>query len=155
SMMLLTTAPRADGQPIAVTGLMTAADAGRIVQALTPQPWQTDRAAAETALERAKLTPPINSVWVSDGIVDRASDAGSALAVQLQKLGPVSVVRDKPGGLPHLLLPPPREPGAMVVSVLRPADAPPQTVGIRAIAADGRLVAREDVRFAAGQTKAQ
>jgi len=155
SMMMLTTAPSADGQPIAVTGLMTAADAARIVQALTPQPWQTDRAAAETALERAKLTPPINSVWVSDGIVDRASDSGSTLAAQLQKLGPVAVVRDKPDGLPHLLLPPPREPGAMAVSVLRPAGAAPQTVAIRAIAADGRLVAREDVRFGAGQTKAQ
>ena len=155
SMRLLTTAPRADGQPIAVTSLMTAADAGRIVQALTPQPWSTDRAAAGAALEHAKLVAPINSVWISDGIVDRANDAGSTLATQLQKLGPVTVMRDNTDNLPRLLLPPPREPGALQISVVRPASGTTHTIGVRAIAADGRLVAREDVRFAAGQTKAE
>jgi hypothetical protein len=46
SVMLLTTAPRADGQPITVSGLLTAAEARGMVEALVPLPWPVDRAAA-------------------------------------------------------------------------------------------------------------
>ena len=155
SIMLLTTAPRADGQPIAVTGLLTATDARRVVQALTPQPWSTDRAAALAALDRAKLARPVNSVWICDGVVDSAKDAGQALVARLQDLGPVTVVRDSADASAKLLLPPPREPGSMEVSIIRPAGGASRVVPVRAIADDGRLIAREEVTFAAGQTKAQ
>src|SRR5262250_866315 len=54
SVMLLTTAPRADGQPIAATGVMTATQARGVVQGLAPKPWATDRRGALTAVERIK-----------------------------------------------------------------------------------------------------
>jgi hypothetical protein len=154
SVMLLTTAPRADGQPIAATGVMTATQARGVVQGLTPQPWGTDRAAALTAVGRIKAEEPINSVWISDGIVTRKDDAGLALADRLQQLGQLTVMRDIPDNLPVLLLPPPHEPGAVAIKLARPAGGAQQTVAVRAIAADGRLVVRQDVTFAAGSATA-
>ncbi len=155
SVMLLTTAPRADGQPIAVSGLMTAAQARGVVQGLTPQPWATDRATALAAIDRIKPEEPLNSVWISDGIVTRKDDAGPALAERLQGLGQLTVMRDIPDNLPVLLLPPPHEPGAMAIKLARPSGGARHTVAVRAIADDGRLVVRQDVTFAAGSPTAE
>src|SRR5215470_236617 len=152
SVMLLTTAPRADGQPIAASGLMTATQARGVVQGLTPQPWATDRRSALTAVERLKPESPINSVWISDGVVTGKDDAGLALADRLQELGQLTVMRDLSDNLPVLLLPPPREPGAMEIKLARPVGAAQRSVAVRAIAGDGRLVVRQDVTFAAGSS---
>ena len=48
-----TTAPRADGGPIAASGLLRAADARRRSQALQPKPWPIDRTAALAALQHS------------------------------------------------------------------------------------------------------
>jgi hypothetical protein len=155
SVLLLTTAPRADGQPIAVSGLMTATQARGVVQALQPQPWGTDRKAARAALDRIEAAEPVNSVWISDGTVTRKDDPGTDLAARLQELGPVTVIRDIADNLPLLLLPPPHEPGALEMRLARPSGGAERTVAVRAIADDGRLVARQDVTFAAGRAKAE
>src|SRR5262249_51034660 len=125
-----------------------------VVQGLTPQPWATDRRAALAAVDRIKSEQPVNSVWITDGVVTSKDDAGLALADRLQQLGPLTVMRDIADNLPVLLLPPPREPGAMEVKVARPAGAAEKTVVVRAIAGDGRLVVRQDVTFAAGSATA-
>jgi hypothetical protein len=155
SVLLLTTAPRADGQPIAVSALLTAAQARGVVQALQPQPWGTDRNAALAALDRIAPAEPINSVWVSDGTVARKDDPGSDLAARLQELGPVTVMRDIADNLPLLLLPPPHEPGALEIRLARPSGGAERKVAVRAIADDGRLVARQDVTFGPGRVKAE
>ena len=154
SVLLLSTAPRADGQPIAVSGLMTAAQARGVVQALQPQPWGTDRKAALAALDSIESAEPINSVWITDGTVTRKDDPGTDLAGRLQTLGPVTIMRDAADNLPLLLLPPPHEPGALEIRLARPAGGAERTVAVRAIADDGRLVARQDVTFAPGRARA-
>jgi hypothetical protein len=154
-VLLLTTAPRADGQPIAVSGLMTAAQARGVVQALQPQPWGTDRKAALAALDRLEQAEPVNSVWISDGTLTRKDDPGSELAARLQELGPATVMRDIADNLPLLLLPPPHEPGALEIRLARPSGGAERRVAVRAIADDGRLVARQDVTFAAGRVRAE
>jgi hypothetical protein len=155
SVMLLTTAPRGDGQPIAVSGLMTAAQARGVVQALRPQPWGTDRKAALAAAESIRSEEPLNSIWISDGTVSRKDDPGTELAARLQELGPVTVMRDIPDNLPLLLLPPPHEPGALEMRLARPSGGAERTVAVRAIADDGRLVTRQDVTFAVGRARAE
>jgi hypothetical protein len=155
SVLLLTTAPRADGQPIAISGLMTAAQARGVVQALQPQPWGTDRKAALAALETFGPAESINSVWISDGTLTRKDDPGSELAARLQELGPVTVMRDIADNLPLLLLPPPHEPGALEIRLARPSGGAERKVAVRAIADDGRLIARQDVTFASGRAKAE
>lgn len=152
SVMLLTTAPRADGQPTAASDLMTAAQARGVVQGLAPQPWATDRRNALAAVERLKTEAPINSVWISDGVVTNKDDAGRALADRLQELGQLTVMRDLPDNLPVLLLPPPREPGAMEIKLARPTGGAQRVIPVRAIAGDGRLVVHQDVTFPAGST---
>src|SRR5262245_27299533 len=154
SVLLLSTAARADGQPIAVSGLMTAAQARGVVQALQPQPWGTDRKAALAALDSIESAELINSVWITDGTVTRKDDPGTDLAGRLQALGPVTIMRDTADNLPLLLLPPPHEPGALEIRLARPAGGAERTVAVRAIADDGRLVARQDVTFAPGRARA-
>ena len=44
-VVLLPTAPPADGQPIHASAVLPAAEARRLAQALSPLPWPTDRAA--------------------------------------------------------------------------------------------------------------
>src|SRR5262249_28591546 len=154
SVMLLTTAPRADGQPIAATGVMTATQARGGVQGLAPKPWATERRTARTAPDRIKPEVSINSVWITDGVVTAKDDAGLALADRLQQLGQLTVMRDIADNLPVLLLPPPREPGALEIKLARPAGGAQHSVAVRAIAGDGRLVVRQDVTFASGSATA-
>jgi hypothetical protein len=155
SVMLLTTAPRGDGQPMAVSGLMTTTQARGVVQALRPQPWAVDRSAALAALDEISPEQPLNVVWISDGTVTREDDPAAGLAERLRALGPVTLVRDGVDDMPLLLLPPPHEPGALEIRLARPAGAAARTVPVRAIADDGRLVARQDVTFSAGSTRTE
>ncbi len=150
SVLLLTTAPRADGQRIAVSELLAPADARRLVQAMAPQPWPTDRAAALAAIDRLQAPDGINVVWLSDGIADRAEDAGPALAARLQRLGSLTVMREPAEDLPLLLLPPASEPAAIELRLRRAAASGPRTIALRATGAEGRLVTREEIRIAAG-----
>jgi hypothetical protein len=155
SVMLLTTAPRADGQPMAVSGLMTGSQARGVIQSLTPQPWPTDRRAALAALRAIDPEGSVNSVWISDGTVTRADDPGTELAGRLQEMGPLTVMRDVPDNLPILLLPPPHEPGSLEIRLARPSGTTARSFAVRAIADDGRLVTRQDVTFPAGSTTAE
>ena len=77
AVVLLTTAPHANGEPIAPSSVLPAAEARRIVQALAPQPWPTDRATALAALDRLPFDGPASVVWLSDGV---AAGPGLALA---------------------------------------------------------------------------
>jgi hypothetical protein len=52
---VLTTAPNPLDAPIAVSGLLTAAEARRQVQGLAPKPWPVDRPAAISALKDLRL----------------------------------------------------------------------------------------------------
>ncbi len=155
SIMILTTAPRADGQPTAVSGLMTAAQARGVIQGLRPQPWSADRRAAMAALARLDPESSVNGVWISDGTVIDKDDTWATLAAQLQEMGPLTVVRDVADNLPILLLPPPHEPGALEIRLARPSGGAARTFAVRAIADDGRLVARQDVTFRAGAASAE
>ena len=54
-VLLVPTAPRAPGEAAAPPGLVTAAEAKSLAEALQPRPWPTDRAAAVARLEQADL----------------------------------------------------------------------------------------------------
>ena len=72
SVILLPTAPPADGQPIHASAILPAPEARRLAQALVPLPWPTDRAAAldalKTATAQANGRGSIHAVWLSDGV---------------------------------------------------------------------------------------
>ena len=62
------------------------------------------------------------------------------------------MLRNAPEDLALLLLPPPVEPGAFELRVARPEGGPARKIAIRATGPDGRLIAREEMTIAAGET---
>ncbi len=153
-VQILATAVGGDGQPIALSDEMAGGEAGRIAQGLSPQPWPTDRAAAEKALAGLPNGAGYNVVWLADGVSTGKDDAAAAFADRLQQLGSVTVLRNAPEDLALLLLPPPIEPGAFELRVARPEGGPARRIAIRATGPDGRLIAREEMTIGAGETLA-
>lgn len=156
---VVTTAPIAaldsaeDGGPAAVR-LMRPDEARDLIASLQPKPWPTNRSGALRALWDADITrnqPPGQVVWLTNGL-DEGDFAQTAS--RLRDFGPVSVVRDS-DEKPALVLRPPGADGtALSVPVVR-ADAEAGGLAwIRAVAEDGRLLARQEVRFSSGETKA-
>jgi Domain of unknown function (DUF4159)/Aerotolerance regulator N-terminal len=153
-VQILATSPAGDGQPIALSGTMAASDAKRVAQEMTPQPWPTDRAAAQRALSSLPTGASYNVVWLTDGVGTGKNDASAEFAARLGQLGNVTVLRNAPEDLALLLLPPPIEPGAFDLRIARPQAGPGRQIAIRATGSDGRLIAREEMAIASGETLA-
>jgi Domain of unknown function (DUF4159)/Aerotolerance regulator N-terminal len=153
-VQIIATAPSGDGQPIALSSTLAAGDAKRVAQELAPQPWPTDRAAAERALASLPDGAGYNVVWLTDGVGTGKNDASDRFAARLGQLGNVTVLRNAPEDLALLLLPPPIEPGAFDLRIARPQAGPARKIAIRATGSDGRLIAREEMSIAAGETLA-
>ncbi len=151
AVALLATAPAAGGEAPAVVGPLRARDFRSRLQALQPKPWAVDRAAATAALDRFKVEGSVQALYFADGLNDPMMNG---LAVKLQGLGALRVAAPTGEDLPVLLLPPDNRPGEVDLS-LRRADGAVAMVGaVRAIAGDGRLLAREPLRFEAGAREA-
>lgn len=148
---LLATAPSETGEPPAATGLLRAAEARRIVRAMAPKPWPTDRLAALAALDEARIEGSGHVAWLSDGL---GGDGMAALAERLQRLGGVELLIAPPARRAHLLLAPQSGAGGLTAPVLRPDARGPAELWLRANAADGRLLARAPVAFADGEARA-
>jgi hypothetical protein len=123
---------------------------------MAPQPWPTDRGAALAALEALATDESARAIWISDGILASADDPAAAMAERLdEKVGLVQVYRGAEADLPLLQLPPGSEPTALTLRLARPVAGSERSVGVRALADDGRLISREEVRFAAGAREAE
>ncbi|MGQ0677958.1 MAG: BatA domain-containing protein, partial [Rhodospirillales bacterium] len=143
--ILATTAPADTGEVPEASGLLRPADARTLLRALQPKPWAVDRAAAQARIERAKPGGQAYAVWLSDGL---ASPADAAFAERLQQLGGLRVVAPAPERNPHLLLPPSSDGNDWTAKLARPAPAGAARIYLSALAADGRLLAREAANFA-------
>jgi len=151
TVVLLTTASPATGEPVAASGLLTASEARQRAQALTPKPWPADRAAALTALQSLEIEGSAHAVWLSNGLEDGRV---AAFAARLQSFGRLDVLRDSEGALPRLLLPPESEGLALIVRLRRAGSQGEETATVLATADDGRLVASLPVTFQPGETDA-
>jgi hypothetical protein len=142
-MIVLTTAPGA-GAP-APLGLLRPADAKALVQAMRPKPWPTDRAAARGRLDTVEFQPGMAVYWFSDGLDDKG--AARALLDRLRSFGPVRFVAPSGDALARLLAPAQGDGRDLAARITRASlgDAPP--VALRAVGADGRLLARAEARF--------
>ena len=150
SVMLLRTAPEDDGVPIDNTGLMTPDDARQLVRAMQPRPWPTDRAAAAGALDGIEGITQV--YWVADGIRDDGTDD---FVARLADLGNVRVVQGDSLGGAMVLLPPRDEDGQLVLTAERSDARFDQAVWVDATDQDGKLVVRQELDFAAGDTAAE
>jgi hypothetical protein len=146
-LIVVATAPDAAGEKPRPSNLMRPADARRITQSLAPMPWPTDRAAVLEALRGLQVQGSAHTVWLSDGLSDAAAQP---LAARLQQMGGVEILMDGPDRLPNLLLPPATEGTDLVATVKRADTTLPTPVTVRAMADDGRLLARQGAAFTPG-----
>ncbi|MCH6587496.1 MAG: BatA domain-containing protein, partial [Proteobacteria bacterium] len=151
-VIVLTTTPDALERPPTSSGLLSAAEARRLTQALKPKPWPVDRAGALAAVEGLELPGSAHVVWLSDGLDDGRA---MALAERLRRFGRLDLLRDGDAGLARLVLPPESEGLALVVRLRRAVSAGQDVATVVASAEDGTLVARTEVAFADGRTQAE
>ena len=151
-VLLLGSAPPADGGPLAVPILMPAAQARAALGGLEPKPWASDRRAV---LELIKALPPgriARAVWLSDGL---DSDGAAELERTLQSLGGgLDLVRGQTG---RQLLPPPEDSSSdhMEVTIRRLAVDGAERVAVRGLDMVGAVLAREEVAIPAGAAVAR
>jgi len=151
TVVLLTTARQPGGEPPVAIGPQRAAEIRERVQALVPKPWPVDRDAAREALARLQLSGPAQAVYYVDGLDDPAL---TGLVAALQQHGALRVVTAPADALPMLLMPPDNRAGDVDVDVQRiPSDRLGLAV-VRAVAGDGRLLARETLTFEPGRARA-
>ncbi|MEE8272051.1 MAG: DUF4159 domain-containing protein [Alphaproteobacteria bacterium] len=154
-IVVLTTAPKTPGETPEATGLLRPSEARGWSDGLEPVPWPTDRATALASIRDLDLPGSVHAVWLSDGLDDASA---AAFVDRLQRFGSAEVVLPTASGTAHLLLPPAAE-GADLVATIRRVEggvgelAPP--LWLRATAADGRLLSRQQVEFEAGAATAE
>ena len=152
-VVLVTTAPLPSGEPPPPLAPIRAADARAAIEALQPQPWPDDRAAALARLQAMPLPHGTTTMWLSDGVADGGSPA---LADYLSGRGSVHYLAAKPAAAPLLLAADAGRGGragkeiAVVVHSL-PA-ALPRHIAVRASAQDGALLTRATATIAAGDS---
>ncbi len=148
---LLTTARRPADRPLRPTKLLRAGDARRVARTIEPKPWPTDRAAALAAMREIEVDGSAQVIWLSDGL---DGEDVTALGEYLQELGGLRVLAQPEGAIARLVRAPDGAEDALTVPVLRANARAEQSLWIRATAEDGRMLARERVTFAAGESGA-
>jgi len=154
---LLSTAPPANGEPIAATALMPAEEARARIAALRPRAWPSDHAAALAAFAAFRAANPggLATLWIADGVEHAAQgDATGPFAAALAEAGPLTLARAE--GRPARILPPPRaEADRLVVRALQTPAATPTEATVLARTSDGRAIASATLAFPAGATSAE
>jgi len=155
SVVLAPTAPAAaEGERFAAPTLLSAARARELVQALTPAPWPTDRAAASEAMLQAANAagwPPGAVVWISDGMTEPAGrEPPQALVERLRRLGPPTVLLPKPHQL-ALLIAPGKGADGLEPTVFRATGDGARAVKLRLIGDDGAVLDVREGRVADGE----
>ena len=150
-VMVLSTAPTVTGEPPRASRLMRAAEARTVTGAIVPKPWPVDRSAALASLEGVSFPQQAAIIYLSDSIEDGRS---FALLERLQRIGAVEFFGDPPQSLSRVLQPPANEAGSLAATATRLATGEAETATLRASGEDGRLIAREELRWAAGERSA-
>ena len=148
---ILSTAPKAPGEPVQISNLLRASAARQITTGLQPKPWPVDRVQALAAIRPIKIEGSAHIVWLANGIGD--TDA-APLGEHLQTRGSVQLM-EQPGPARALLVQAPvSKNDVMNVPLLRVPGRQAQSTWVRAVSDDGRLLARKQARFEAGDGSA-
>ena len=148
---LLATAPGPGATAPAVTPFATATAARGEAEALQPEPWQTDRAAAAKALQAANLPGDTEIYWLADGI---DTQGAVELAAAAASFGRKEILLPTANEMPLLLLPPTFEKGTLSVPVRRAASDDTIKMRVKAEDDQARVIGSDEAIFAAGSTDA-
>ncbi|MEP0339872.1 MAG: DUF4159 domain-containing protein [Alphaproteobacteria bacterium] len=152
---IVTTAAPPAGAGTGRVHAFTPRQAQEFAQTLQPRPWPSDRVTTLEAMDQSPLAQDRGAqvVWLSDGLDHGAADA---FAQGLARFGALTVVTDGPGTvMPKVLRPPVLDGGAITLRVERADARAEETQFLRAFALDGRLIAREEILFNAGDAAAE
>jgi hypothetical protein len=128
---------------------LTPAEARSVIKAMDPQPRPATLDALGEAIEAAPPPSPADVVWLTNGVLD----SGEAdLLSRLRRFGALTVVADSAGGT-RILVPPVSSGRAINVEALRLTAGLEEPVAIRAVAGDGRVLAKAEGAFAASERR--
>ena len=147
----LTTARPHPAEPLRISDLLRPSDARDRLRGIRPQPWPTDRDAANAAIAAAG-DGQAHVAWLSDGL---DSTGTAALMRQLMQRGSLSLYRDSADGLANLVAVPSATTEGISVPVLRADNRGDAQRWMRLIDEDGRLLSREQTIFKAGEKQAK
>lgn len=150
-VLVLPTAISGPGEPVQASNLMRADEAQRRLAGLRPKPWMPDRAQALEAIRTVSFERSAHVVWISNGIGD--ADV-PPLAEYLQSLGSLTVIEQPSTARAKVIQPPSAENETLNVPIARVPAGQEQSVWVRAVSEDGRLVGREQAVFDAGAGEA-
>ena len=139
---LVFTTPHADGSAISLSDPMPAADARQQLATHLPSPWPIDRAASLRALSGST---PTDVVYFSDGTDGADAATTTSFLGALQELGAVQLYLPAGGRLPLILLPPDNSEAGLELTVRRAPPLIETHATLRALAADGRLLTRDEI----------
>ena len=145
---LATTAGGIGGGPVGFSDPLRAEEARDILRAVEPAPWAADHRALLAAAEELSVDGSAHVVWFGDGI---ETGGTRDLARRMQRHGGLDVVSDSPGSTAMLLRAGGSDPGGIEAVVERADDRAPAARWVRAIAEDGRVLARERAAFETGE----
>ncbi len=143
-VVVLTTAPPANGEPIQSSGLLGAAEAEPILRALQPKPWAVDRKAAAEAARALTLQERGTVYWLSDGI---DGEDREDLVTALAALGDLHLLQQPVGNRAMALLPPVLTRQGLAATVLRPGSEGPVNIEVRALGERGRVLGQGSGKF--------
>ena len=147
-VVLLTTAPTAEGGKPSLLGPMRAAELRGAIEALRPLPWPTDRIEALSALQAASLPNDTEPVWLADGL----DSAGAKELGQYLNAMPNAHLF-VPERAPHLLVAPAIDKQGLTATVVR-AGGGPEQITITATRQDGSSLGTATAKFNGGEVKA-
>ncbi|HEX9446886.1 MAG TPA: DUF4159 domain-containing protein, partial [Dongiaceae bacterium] len=150
-VVLLTTAPRADGSPLA-SRLLSPGEATAVVTALSPSPWPVDRKAAQLALANMPISGDREIVWLSDGLAAASSDIEDGFLAALTHLGKPRILATEPGQLPLILAPAHRDANGININLIRASIGAAQEFTLRAQDRDGHGLGAAQVTIPADQS---
>lgn len=151
-VMVLATAPSAAGDLPRPSRLIPASEARSIVAALEPKAWPVDRGAARSSLDNVTMPGAANVVYLADGLADEHL---APFLERLQRIGSVEYLAEPDDGLARMLMPPTADASGLTATAARASAQGTAEAYVRALGDDGRHLAREELRWAEGQTSAQ
>jgi hypothetical protein len=141
SVVVLPTAKTLATEPLS---LLPASEAARFAEALEPQPYAVDRAAALAALNAVTFNTAPEIVWLTDGIDEgKAKEFAEGLAAK----GSLRVMTDQRGAGPLAVAQPEIDPKGLRFRVLRAESGHPISGYLRAHGPDGRFLGRAPFSF--------
>ena len=141
---LIATARTERDMPIAFSDPLRPDEAREVLRAIHPVPWKSDYAAVLAAAEALGVEGSAHVTWLSDGI---DGEGAVRLAERLQRLGSLELMTGNADGTARLIDPPEGDSQGLDISVRRAYGAGKTSSWVRAVAPDGRVLARGEAVF--------